>query len=1242
MNSDQEQQVEIVLLGSFTVKRGGQVLHADDWPRKKASTLLKWLAFERRLLKDQVIEFLWPESDPASGANNLYKTIHIVRQTLNINLGQGAADAIFRFADGILSLARSVWVDVREFDRLCTTPEQRVDDLEQALDLYQGDLLPDDLYEEWTQLPRQSLHRRQREVRLTLAAYRRDERDYNGAITLLTSLLAQDPVDEPVHRELMRLYAFNGQRHLALRQYQECAAILFAEIDALPAPETEALYGQILSGELAPALAPGKVEFPYPSVEKSRPLFVGREWELGELHSRLQEAVEGNGSVIFITGEAGQGKTSLMAEFAYRAQSAYPELVVAAGACQALLGIADPYLPFRDLIAMLNGDWQRPWLSGEMPAIHFRRLQAIIPHTKQAMNAYAPDLAGILLPASTIAGRHSSGKPELNQGQIFDQIRQFLRGIALRQPLLLLLDDLQWIDTASANLLFYLGRQMVNSSVLILCAYRPSEVHRKDNGDHPLVAVVQELIRYQGDIRVDLDKSIPEEEHGFIDALIDSEPNRLDMTFREAMYQRTKGHPLFTVELLRALKDQGDLRKNEAGMWTAAADLDWEILPARIEAVIARRIESLPRELRRILTVASVEGESFSVEVVAQVLATDDRSLLQKLSHQLVQQYRLIREQGEWRLGSQSITRYQFRHNLFQQYLYQQLSAAERRNLHRQIAAVLEQIGEGDLDQLAVSLAHHYTAAGDAMKAVPYLCRAGDDARRRVALEEAIRFYESALENWQENNRIAKAEVLHRLGDSLLALGNSIEAINRYSEAEELYAQGGDLNGMGAIQRLIGRSYWEQGDRAKALEHFHRALALLEQESPGAEMARAISAIAQMHMLVDEYDEAISWGKHALSLAQALNTEDVILHALTTVGVSLVVKQEAERGLAMIAESQKRAEAQGLPHDACRAYTGWGDSLVQLERYEEARILYERMLVYTRKVHANMFEGVALVQLGYLDWWVGSWRQAWARREEILNWMAASPGLSVAKIWASNLLGLMDNDLGQTEKASAALAEYTEIARRAREPQTTIPHLGQLSRCAYSAAEITELMNEILELIDSSSYPRYEILPALRMTCTRLAQASGGDPASLNRLEKAHAQMQNRQSIATLFEVQAAAAGIRGEWEIAAACYRTAAENWEALKRPYDLLRTLDGLSRALISAHREDSHSGDHNSIWDGSLKEISMQIERIIIELASELDEPEAKQAFLASPVVVGARQKSQKQSANDMDFINSDQNS
>src|SRR5262245_43533450 len=183
--------IRIFLLGRFEVAYGEHVLPAAAWTRRKASALLRRLALERLLVKDQAIEFLWPEADPASGANNLYRTLHALRQTLDTNLGPGTADATVTFADGVLRLAESVWVDAREFEQLCAAASVALPvQLEQALALYVGDLLPDERYAEWTLAPREALRSRHRKASLALATSYRDAHDYTRAIDLLTPLLA--------------------------------------------------------------------------------------------------------------------------------------------------------------------------------------------------------------------------------------------------------------------------------------------------------------------------------------------------------------------------------------------------------------------------------------------------------------------------------------------------------------------------------------------------------------------------------------------------------------------------------------------------------------------------------------------------------------------------------------------------------------------------------------------------------------------------------------------------------------------------------------------------------------------------------------------------------------------------------------------------------------------------------------------------------------------------------------------
>ena len=249
MLSGPEPSARIRLLRPFEVSHGDRLLLADDWPRNKAAALLKRLAWERRLVKDPAIEFLWPEASLVSAAHNLYRSLYSLRKTLNAALGEGAAGDIVRFEDGVLSLAPAVWVDVREFERLLA-PSAAAADLEGALKLYRGDFLPDDRCEEWTLLPRQALYHSQRTTRLALAGLRRQVSDYEAAIALLLPLPAYDAADEEAHRELMRLFAMAGRRHEALRQFRRCEEGLAAELDVGPSLETKALYAKFVSGQL--------------------------------------------------------------------------------------------------------------------------------------------------------------------------------------------------------------------------------------------------------------------------------------------------------------------------------------------------------------------------------------------------------------------------------------------------------------------------------------------------------------------------------------------------------------------------------------------------------------------------------------------------------------------------------------------------------------------------------------------------------------------------------------------------------------------------------------------------------------------------------------------------------------------------------------------------------------------------------------------------------------------------------
>jgi transcriptional regulator with XRE-family HTH domain len=493
--------------------------------------------------------------------------------------------------------------------------------------------------------------------------------------------------------------------------------------------------------------------------------FVGRTRELAILAAALERAHAGQGQLRFVIGDAGRGKSALVQEFARAAQAQDAALLVCSGGCNAYAGIGDPYLSFREGLAMLMGEVETRWAGGLITHEHARRLWAAMPFTIPALVRHAPDLIGPFIPWAALSERvkrfapsrapwlqpltkllQVAQAPRLEEKQLFAQVTALLKAIAAERPLLVLLEDLHWIDVASSSLLFHLSRTLRDSRVMILGTYRPEELVAGPGGEpHPLAGLVGELKRQHGDIWLDLDGVASTEGRQFVDAYLDTQPNHLGHAFRTALFQHTGGHALFTVELVRTLQERGNLRQDAAGYWIEDNAINWQHLPARVEGVIEQRIERLPAALQRVLTVASVEGESFTAEVVAHVLGWEVCQLVQRLSGELDRQHRLVTAQVlEW-VGQQRLARYRFRHHLFQHYLYERLDKTERVYLHEAVGNALEALVHPQTEPVAVQLACHFSEAGLTEKAVTYLYQAGEGARLLSANREAIQHLQQGL-----------------------------------------------------------------------------------------------------------------------------------------------------------------------------------------------------------------------------------------------------------------------------------------------------------------------------------------------------------------------------------------------------------------------------------------------------------------------------------------------------------------
>ena len=316
--------VDIQLLGGFRVRVGDRTIADSEWRLQKARSLVKLLALspDHRLPRDRVIDLLWPDLDPEAANNNLYQTLHSVRRAFGL---PGSAKAI-RLQHGVVALLPDgpLHLDVDEFERAAAVA-RRSDDValyRSALALYGGELLPDDLYEDWAAWRREGLRETHLSLLLELARRHEARGELSAATDALNQAVLADPVCEEAHSELIRLYAATGQRGRATRQYRLMREVLAAELDVEPEDDQE--IRRAILPESEPANRSAVLEELVGPVPHNLPValtsFVGRRMELAEICEALSAA-----RILTLTGVAGAGKTRLALRSAWDQLESFPD-----------------------------------------------------------------------------------------------------------------------------------------------------------------------------------------------------------------------------------------------------------------------------------------------------------------------------------------------------------------------------------------------------------------------------------------------------------------------------------------------------------------------------------------------------------------------------------------------------------------------------------------------------------------------------------------------------------------------------------------------------------------------------------------------------------------------------------------------------------------------------------------------------------------------------------------------------
>ncbi len=620
--------------------------------------------------------------------------------------------------------------------------------------------------------------------------------------------------------------------------------------------------------------------------------FVGRASEIKGLEGNLRQTIEGSGRVVFITGEPGIGKSSLVGEFLRRARKSSPGLLITRGRCVEQYGTGEAYLPFLDAVgALLTGS-------------NRERIVALL-------RTYAPTWC-LQFPAAFVSSMALEKLQQETAGATKDRMMRemgdMLTALASQSPLALLLEDLHWADRSSIDLLRHLSQRVGEQRLLILGTLRQEEI---EMDDHPLKACKVEMQTHHLYEEIALGSLAKRQIMNYLDAQF--KPNDFPYELSSLIYQKTEGHPLFITSLVQFMREHGDIANVEK-RWTLArplSEMNMEA-PENVRGMIRKKIEALEDDDRRALQYASVEGREFLSTVVAKLLGTDDLELEERFAD-LERVSRLIRTVGEEELPDGSLaTRYRFIHALYQNVLYNDMVSKRRVLLHRQAGEQLAEHYGKQSARIAAQLSMHFERGRDFARAVEYLIQSGDNATNLYANAEAAEHYSHAislLDKIPEEDRGENLLTLHRKrGKARMALGRFSLAVDDFTEmleqARSLNSPEQESAALNALTITLFYSHRLDEITARADEILRTA----ERSQSPALRIEALQVLALKHLGDGELGQAKPMLDEIIGKARTLNHKPVLLTGLAWRGILHFFQTEYALAKEMLKEVRSLAK----------------------------------------------------------------------------------------------------------------------------------------------------------------------------------------------------------------------------------------------------------------------------------------------------------------------------------------------
>ncbi len=808
------EQLRIYLLGEFSVVRADEPVAAKEWHTRQARQLLKLLLTERghTVPAERIIEALWPDHSE-NAAKTLRSAINALRAVLEPGRPAHSPSRYIITRYSGYSFAplepETVWIDVAEFEcgldacfsQTETRPTAPIrEKLARTLELYRGDYLSEDLYEEWAGRERERLRERYLQGLEKLADWQASAGELAAAIETCRHAVTYDNCREPVYRALMTYQAQQGDMAGALQSFERCRRTLDQELGADPSPQTLELHQALLNGGWAIGVrgwgigaAKWKNQYQssvisYQSSVISPHLsslpFIGRESEIEWLGERLQEAQAGRGNTITLVGEAGIGKTFLAQRLLEQARAQGAKTLTIS--CQAI----EQTLPFAPVVAAL---------SSFLRQLPDEELAFLSPATL----AQAALLLPILRDRRPDLPTPPDSNSEENRSRLINGLGGLFEEIAHCSTLALFCDDAHWADEATLLLFNRLTRLTEQNRLLLLVAYRSEDLSENET--------LHLMLRYLSRDRLVqpllLQRFTPAEVAQFLN-LQKNEPS----LSAADLYQATQGNALFLAEAIRTLTESDETTRLEEEPYSSSIvnrqssivnrqSVRWLLRSPQIRDVVLARLARLGKTERRVLELAATIGRPFAPELLQVTLPPEEWGSLEILLER-----RFLVQQHEGRLA--------FSHEVVREVVHEECSPLIRHHLHRRIADGLTRLHGGNPESHAAEMVFHFkrAGAGSERELLHYAVAAGDYSRRTFSYRYALTYYDEALETAQKlGSALTQDEETRRcIGQAYQGRGLAYEALLDWEGVRETYRRlskwaeaGGDMELAESCERRL-------------------------------------------------------------------------------------------------------------------------------------------------------------------------------------------------------------------------------------------------------------------------------------------------------------------------------------------------------------------------------------------------------------------------------------------------------